>query len=257
MTEMRVAAQLYTVRDYTDTPEDIAETMKKVKNMGYNAVQVSGFGPIEPAELKAIAEDLELNICATHVSFERMQNDLEGLIEEHKMWGCKYMGVGSMPGDYRAGAKGFKKFARDASEVARELQKNDLQFIYHNHNFEFVKYDGVTGLEILRRESDPEAFDFEIDTYWVQAGGGDPVQWIKKLDGRIKVIHFKDMVMDEDDGQIMAEIGEGNLNWPKIIKACEDIGVEWCAVEQDVCQRNPFDSLEISLNNLKDMGVST
>jgi len=253
---MRTAAQLYTVREYTDTPEEIAETLKKVRDMGYKAVQVSGFGPIEPESLKELTADLGLEICATHVSYDRLKNDLDSLVKEHKMWDCKYVGIGAMPGKFQGSKEGFVKFAREASEIGKELQKQDLQLIYHNHNFEFVKFDGSTGLEILFRESDPEALDFELDTYWVQAGGGDPIHWINKAAGRMKVVHFKDMGMDLEEGQIMTEIGEGNLNWSGIIEACEQTGVKWCAVEQDVCRRSPFESLKISLDFLKKQGVS-
>jgi sugar phosphate isomerase/epimerase len=54
----------------------------------------------------------------------------------------------------------------------------------------------------------------------------------------------------------MAEIGEGNLNWPAILQACKEAKVEWYAIEQDICQRNPFDSLRISYENLRAMGLS-
>ncbi len=250
MSELTAAAQLFTLREYLQTPEDINKNLKKVKDMGYNAVQVSGIGPIEPEELKKIVNKYDLKICATHVSFDALKNDLEAEVEKHKLWDCKYVGVGSMPGEYRQGKDGYIRFAREASEIGRELKKNDLQFIYHNHNFEFVKYDGKTGLQILYEESDPEVFDFEIDTYWIQAGGASPVKWIEKMEDRMKVVHFKDMVMDGRD-QIMAEVGEGNLDWDGIVKVCKDIGVKWCVVEQDTCQRIPFESLEISLNNIK------
>ena len=86
-------------------------------------------------------------------------------------------------------------------------------------------------------ETDKEVFDFEIDTFWVQSGGSDPAAWIRKVNGRMKVVHFKDMVI-KDDQQIMAEVGEGNLNWSSIIEACKEIGVRWYVVEQDVCQRD-------------------
>jgi sugar phosphate isomerase/epimerase len=93
-----------------------------------------------------------------------------------------------------------------------------------------------------------------LDTYWVQHGGGDPAAWILKLKGRMPVIHLKDMVI-ADKQQTMAEVGEGNLNWPAILSACQEAGVEWYAVEQDICRRNPFESLAISYRNLKAMGL--
>ncbi|MFW6007150.1 MAG: sugar phosphate isomerase/epimerase family protein [Halanaerobiales bacterium] len=254
MSNMKIAAQLYTLREHLETPEDVEKSLKKVKAMGYNAVQVSGLGPIDPERLKKIVNKNDLKICATHVSYDRLQNELDEIIKEHKLWDCKYVGLGAMPQEYSDSEAGFKKFAKNASEIARNLKKSGLQFIYHNHNFEFAKFGDKIGLEILYEETDSEVFDFEIDTYWVQAGGGDPVKWIKKMKDRMKVVHFKDMTV-EGWKPIMAEVGEGNLNWSAIIEACDNIGVEWCAVEQDECQRSPFESLEISLNNLKDMGL--
>jgi sugar phosphate isomerase/epimerase len=95
----------------------------------------------------------------------------------------------------------------------------------------------------------------EIDTYWITHGGGDPVQWINRVAGRLPCVHLKDMAISTKREQFMAEVGEGNLNWPAILDACRKSGVKWYIVEQDVCYRDPFESLEISLKNLKQMGV--
>ncbi len=255
MSNSVIAAQLYTLRDFCKTPEDIAKTFKKVKEMGYDAVQLSGLGPIDPKELKEIADREGLRICATHISFDQMREDIERVIADHKLWNCKYVGIGGMPRENRNSRQGYIDFAREASEIARKLADNGLRFIYHNHNFEFRKFDGMTGLEILYNEFDLSVVDFEIDTYWVQAGGSDPAAWIRKVGGNMKVVHLKDMAIDENSRQIFAEVGEGNLNWPAILQACKDIGVEWYVVEQDVCQRDPFESLKISLENLRKMGI--
>lgn len=250
-----IAAQLYTLRDFLKTPGDIADTFKKVSKIGYEAVQVSGMGPIDPVELKKIADAEGLKICATHISFERMLDDIGSVIDDHKLWDCKYVGVGAMPAEYRKSREGYVRFAREASDVARKLADKDLSFVYHNHAFEFRKFDNLTGMDLLYSESDREVFKAEIDTYWVQTGGGDPADWIRKMKGRMDIIHFKDMVMNEEGQQIMAEVGEGNLNWPAILQACREIGIEWYIVEQDHCQRDPFESLAISLRNLNAMGL--
>lgn len=251
-----IAAQLYTLREFLKTPEDIASTFAKVKAMGYNAIQVSGIGPVDPCFVKEVADKEGLTICATHIGFDRLKNDMEGVIQQHKLWNCKYVGIGSMPGEYRKDKEGYIRFAKEASEYGKVLRENGLQLVYHNHNFEFQKFDGVLGMDILFQESDPDAFQFEIDTYWVQSGACEPVTWLKKMAGRMGICHFKDMAINNESKQIMAEVGEGNLNWEAIVAACEEIGVEWCAVEQDVCERNPFESLEISLKNLKKLGCS-
>lgn len=253
MSESRIAAQLYTLREFTKTPEDIARTMKKVREIGYQAVQCSGMGPIDPGELKKIVDGEGLHICATHLGFERMRDETEAVIAEHQLWGCKHPAIGGMPKDYRNG-EGFHKFAKEGSEVAEKLYEGGLTFSYHNHSFELEKFGDKVGLEILRTESDPRYFNLEIDTYWIQHGGGDPAEWILRCKGRIPLLHLKDMA-NQGGQQLMAEVGEGNLNWPRILEAAKEAGAEWYIVEQDICQRDPFESLAISLRNLREMGV--
>ncbi|NLC67190.1 MAG: sugar phosphate isomerase/epimerase [Clostridiaceae bacterium] len=248
----KLVAQLYTVKDFTQTPGEIEKTLKKVKEIGYGAVQVSGIGPIDPYHLKNLADEAGVQIVVTHVPYGRMINDFDALVKEHKIWNCEYVGLGSMPPEYSRDYDGYARFARDFSGIARKFADHGLKFVYHNHDFEFEKYNGKTGLEIIFDESDPEVFGFEIDTYWVQAGGADPVAWTRKVKGRMEVIHLKDMAIKERK-QVFAEIGEGNLNWSEILKACNDIGVRWYCVEQDVCPGDPFESLAISFRNLKAM----
>jgi sugar phosphate isomerase/epimerase len=252
MSKLKIAAQMYTLRDFIKTYEDMAATFKRVKEIGYNAIQLSACFNVEPQRIKELADKENLDICATHISYDRLKNDIEAVIKEHKLWCCKYVGIGAMPEEYRGDAKGIKAFAVEASEIGRRLNASGLKLISHNHKFEFEKFDGLTGMDILLNESDPEALDFEIDTYWVQAGGANPVDWIRKVSGRMDVIHFKDMGIIRDQ-QVYAEIGEGNLDWPAILKTCESTNVIWAAIEQDECARNPFDSLEISLRNLEKM----
>ncbi len=255
MSQPVLAAQLYTLRDYTQTERDFADSMRKVRQIGYTAVQVSGIGPIPPGEVKRIVDDNGLTICNTHIGFDRLTRDLPAVIDEHRLWGCRHVAVGSMPAQYRgAGEQGFRQFARDATEVGRRLNAAGLTFSYHNHSFEFVRFGGRTGLSVIYDESDPAALRAELDTYWVQHGGGDPAEWVRRVKGRMSVVHLKDMVIVGDQ-QAMAEVGEGNLNWPAILGACREAGVEWYAVEQDVCQRSPFESLAISYRNLRGMGL--
>jgi len=253
MAETMIAAQLYTVRESMKTPADMAQSLKRVREIGYEAVQLSGHGPVEPADMKQMTDDAGVRIIATHTPFDRMRDDPQGVIDEHKLYECPCAGIGGLPGDMR-NAEGFPKFAKEGSEVAKRLAEGGITFVYHNHSFELEKFGDRTGLEILYEDSDPEYFKSELDTYWVQHGGGDVCAWIRKLAGRLPVIHFKDMTMKGRE-QIFAEIGEGNLNWPGIIEACQEAGVEWYIVEQDRCERDPFESLKISFDNMKAMGI--
>ena len=253
MPNYQIAAQMYTLREYTKTPQALAESLKKVKNIGYDAVQISGICEIAYTELKNILDDAGLKCCATHISYQRMKDEIEKVIEDHHIIDCKYPAIGSLPKEYW-NADGYLKFAKEATEVGKKLAEAGLRFGYHNHSFELEKYGDRTGLQILIEESDPRYFTAEIDTYWIQHGGGDPAAWIEKCSGRIPLVHLKDMTV-RDMKPIMAEVGEGNLNWPSILNACRNAGVEWYIVEQDDCERDPFESLAISLQNLGAMGI--
>ncbi len=254
MSHSCIAVQMYTLREFLKTPADIAKTLAKVKAIGYEAVQVSGFGPCDPAEVAKILEGEGLICASSHTSLERLEEELDAFIEEHHLWGCKHTAIASMPGEYH-NPDGILTFASKADEIGSKLAQAGIVLSYHNHDFEFAKAGDKTWLEILYDNTDPKNLQAELDTYWVQSGGGDPAEWIRKYPGRMQMMHVKDMVIGPD-GQRFAEIGEGNLNWPAILSAAKDTGVEWYCVEQDDCYgRDPFESLKISLENLHEMGL--
>ena len=260
MPETQIAAQLYTIRDHIKTRADFEASIKKIRAMGYRAVQTSKVGPIADADVKRIVDDKGLTICNTHVSVDDLLNDIDGVIAQHRLWECRHVAIGGMPMEFRASEDGFRRFAEIANGIGEQLAGADLTFSYHNHSFEFVQFGGRTGLALLLEETDPRYVQMELDTYWIQHGGGDPVEWIERVNGRMPVVHLKDMVMTpSDDGrgqQAMAEVGEGNMNFPAILAACARAGVEWYAVEQDFCQGDPFDSLAISYRNLRALGLN-
>ena len=129
--------------------------------------------------------------------------------------------------------------------------------MYHNHHMEFARFDGKTFLDLLCETFTPEECGVTLDTYWAQAGGADPAQWLRKLDGRVNCVHFKDMVFSQADGAVrMAAIGDGNMNYPEILKACDDAHVEYGFVEQDNCyDMDPFVALKRSYDYLRAQGL--
>ncbi|MEW6751291.1 MAG: sugar phosphate isomerase/epimerase [Candidatus Latescibacterota bacterium] len=248
-----IGAQLYTVRDQMRTPAEVRAAFRRLRDIGYEAVQVSGLGPVSPQELAEIAQAAGMQIAATHIGYEQIVGEPQVVIDQHRLWGCRHVAIGGMPGQYRS-AEGLARFAREASAAVKPLIDAGLTFSYHNHSFELERFGGRTGLEILYAESDPRCFSAEIDTYWIQHGGANPVTWLRRLTGRMHLVHLKDMAM-VDGTQVYAEVGEGNLEWEPILQACRDAGVEWYLVEQDTCRRDPFDSLAISLANLRRLGL--
>jgi len=249
MNELKLSAQLYTLRDFTKTPTQFKETLYKIKNIGYKSFQYSGVGFSNPQFVRDCLDETGLVLSATHTSVDRLQSDLDNVIKEHKLWNCKYIGIGMMPPQYQKNEQTVMEFAKDFSQIGKILKANDLTLIYHNHDFEFQKYNNRLIMDILIEESDNRYFDFEIDTYWVQSGGANPVDWIYKLNNRMEYIHFKDIGMSNRN-QIFKPIGQGNLNWNEIIKACRETNIKWVAIEQDTCEGSPFDALKISYNNL-------
>jgi len=156
-----------------------------------------------------------------------------------------------MPREYWS-AEGFARFAGEASDLAPRFEAAGLGLGYHNHSFELQRFGAETGLATLLRTA-PELVA-EIDTYWLQYGGASPAAWIRRLAGRVPLVHVKDM--DVAEGRpVMAEVGEGNLEWPDLLAACRESGTRWLVVEQDECRRDELESVAISHRNLVAMGA--
>lgn len=249
-----LGAQLYTVRNFAGTPNELDGTLRKIKEMGYTTIQLSAIWHIPVDELAAIARGHGLKVVVTHIPYDRFINDLDGVIRDHHALGCGLVGLGGLPKEYHS-AEGYITFAKKFSAIADELAQNGLKFSYHNHHWEFQSYNGKLGMDMLIEQTSPENFLFTLDTYWVQVGGGDPSAWIRRLKNRVEAIHLKDLTII-DSQQIMTEIMEGNLHWPEILQACEEAGVKWYLIERDDGPTDAFDSLKISYNNLQKFGFS-
>lgn len=251
--DKRIGAQYYTLREYTGTIEDFEESCRKVKEMGYKIVQISGM-PLKAVPMKEVLDRYGLRTVVTHRSFEDFQNNLEEVMDYNRTLGCELCGLGSMPGWARESGENLGRFLAEANRIAATLRKEGLYFGYHNHAFEFARVEGRHIMDRLLEETNEEEFYFITDTYWLQAGGMDPAAFLRRLGSRTMAVHFKDLKANTDNTTEMAEIGEGNLDWDGIIAACEEAGVKWALVEQDVCRRNPFESLKMSYDFLKTKG---
>jgi len=254
MSKLKLGAQLYTVREYMQNEKDFVETMKKIANIGYKYVQISGVGSvISPALIKKAADDNNLKSILTHISAEKIIKETEKVIEEHEVFNCHGIGIGGMWG-HEATEDGFKKFAEDFAKAIEKIKQSGKVFLYHNHRFEFEKYsNNKTGIDIILENSDKDGLKLTFDTYWAQAGGADPAEFIKKYSDRIFATHLKDMTVIKDV-QEMTEIYTGNMNFDRILKASEKTGLLWHFVEQDEVRMNAFDSMKISFDNLMATG---
>lgn len=259
----------------------IKETFKKVKEIGFSTVELSQV-PMTPENVEAIREsldELDMKVCATSgalkamapgMKMENLRDDFDKILADTKALGCKYIRIGMISFDCLGSKEKIVEYTKELNEMGRRLKEQGLELYYHNHHVEFAKYDGKYIMDIMAEESDPEYLGFELDVHWLQRGGVNPLEWIKKLEGRTKILHIKDyrisQTLDLSGGMegIMrsmadmvkfAEIGEGNLDMKAIIDLAGETGVEHIFIEQDdTYGRDPFESLEISANNLRKLG---
>ena len=263
----KLAVQMYTIRDFTKTESDLAISLKKIAKIGYKAVQLSAVGAMSSTEgnapevdatlAKKMLEDNGLTCIATHRSWDSLVHNTEFEIDFHQTLACDYVAIGGIPPEYgKESAEGYRRFAADAMPVIARLKAAGIRFGYHNHAHEFERYlpgNSHTLLDILIDEGGPDHL-LELDLYWAWHAGVDPAALITRCKGKIPVIHLKDKEIVEGKPEIGA-IGEGNLPWDSILPACENAGVEWYGVEQDVCRRDPFDCLRSSFEFLTNWGL--
>ncbi len=258
MPKCAIGAQLFTVRQFTKTIEDVERTFRKIADIGYKFIQISSMGPVDYKQVARIVKDNGLVVGATHHGWDEFRDGLDNIIACNKAWGCKYPVVPGLGGEYHS-LDGLKRFLDELGPIAEKLSAEGMNVSYHNHNWEFARFDcpdNKTWMETLLELSEGMGLNFEIDTYWVQAGGAEPTLWLKKCAGRIPVIHLKDMSITSDREIRMAAIGEGNLDWPGLLEAANAGGTKFAFIEQDLTyDRDPFDCLATSLRYLQSLGV--
>lgn len=249
-----IAAQMYTARDFMKNDEDFVKAIATVKEIGFTAVQLSGHGAVSPDCITETLAKENIKCCITHSPLDRIINDTENIVKEHKAWGCDRVGVGGGV-HMEKGLDGFREFAKLANEIGDELAKYGMKFCYHNHSAEFIRYDGIAGMDILIGETNDNV-EFIPDCFWLQYAGINPYGWLKQLKGRVSTIHYKDFAVGPDGKPMITEIGHGNMDHVLLTDVCEEIGVKYAAIEQDSCPGNPFDSLRFSFNYLKSIGLN-
>lgn len=247
---MIIGAQGYTIREFAQNEADLRETAKKLHDIGFKTLQVSAFGPIDPHIIREICDENELQIIVTHTNPMLILEDTETVIENHKALGCKHVGIGAMPEKYRGSLEGMRAFLKDFSEAADKLHAAGMKLHYHNHGFEYEKFEGKCLIDWMAEETDPEKWGFILDVHWTQFGGRSPSRQILDFAGRIDVLHLKDMKM-VDNKHRFAAVMDGNMDFDAILEACEETGIPYAMIEQDDCYgEDPFKELALSAKNL-------
>jgi sugar phosphate isomerase/epimerase len=246
---LNLGAQLYTLRDFAKNAVDFTETMKKVAAIGYKYVQVSGVGAgVTPFVIKQASDLTGVKVILTHTSATRIRDNTEEVLADHDIFGCNALGIGGIPNEHSEA--GFMKFTQEFAPAAAKIKAAGKVLLYHNHRFEFEKYNGKYGIEIILENTDPDAVKLTFDTYWALSGGVDPAAFIEKYGSRIFCTHIKDMTVI-NDAPVMTEMLTGNMNFDSVMAASEKAGVKWHFVEQDIVRIDAFESMKISHDNLK------
>lgn len=258
----KIALILFTLRDFGKTTAEINKTLKRVRKIGYENIQVSG-GPytaLDPAEMRQMADDNGLKIVGAHIGLSAFEESVPAVVDRIHAYGAAYVAIPSYnPGTEKAAD--WRKFAAKCNRIGKSLCKQGITLQYHNHAYEFQKLGirggkgGVTPHSVLMNGTDKNALQAELDVAWVARGGYDPAEYLKGLKGRVDQIHAKDWGVVGNE-PVWRAVGEGGLNWKAINRAAKAAGVKTYIVEQDNCPitNDPFKSIAVSFENL--MGMS-
>lgn len=254
----KLGVQIFTVRDFLTTEDDVKRSFEKLAKIGYKEIQTAGLYDFTTPEFIAeTAKNNGLEIVGTHVPMQQIEENIDKMIDMHKIYGTTNMGIGSMPGIFAAELtmEDVESFIGRFNACASKLADHGMKLTYHNHHYEFMKLDGKFIMDYFIENFDKDNISFVLDTYWLQCGGVSILEYMNKCAGRVDILHLKDYKVRHKQEQIYTEIGNGNINFADVIETAEKIGVKHYVVEEDFCPGDPFDSLTMSYNNLKNAGL--
>jgi sugar phosphate isomerase/epimerase len=254
---------LYTVRD--NMGKDPKTTLKKVADAGYAYIEAAGYNEgkfygMAPEDFKAYLESLGLKPVSTHQGSATLDN-IDEEIQAVKAAGFEYftipvppMGLFTFNAENRTmGMKGtVANLAEILTEMGKKCKAAGLKLLYHNHDFEYKKNDeGIVPIDYLLENTDPKYVNFQMDLYWVTKAEADPVAYFEKYPGRFKSWHVKDM---DDEGKF-APVGEGHIDFKRILTEKETSGMAKYFVEQDMTwDKKPLEVIKISHKGIGEVG---
>lgn len=253
MSDPGIAIILYTVRE--PAQKDLRGTLKEVREAGFEFVQWSGMPPLPAEEIRAALDEAGLAAIAGHCAVEPWEEDFEKELQFWRTIGTTDVAPGGMMNDCKEDLDAWRRGVRRLDVLGTRLRNDGIRFSYHNHAWEFERFEGDDRykLDILYEETDRNHLFCELDLAWVQHGGEDPAEYIRKYAGRCPVLHAKDLTEKVDERGIpeFTPLGQGILDWPEVFKASSESGVEWLVYEQDTHQGDPLESVRESYAFLK------
>lgn len=256
----KIAVQTFTVRKHLNSPLAIEQTFAKLHTLGINAVELARikWSSAEINAVEKVTTDLGMLVGSTQNTFDFLQNQFDWAVKLHHQLNCKNVVVSVLPLHCIFGGKNaLYEFAFQLERLGRAYHKQGLRLLFHHHHFEFQKYDGELGLDIILNNTSSKYVGLVLDTYWLQRGGKTPQDVILDLAERVEVVHIRDYKIKWKYFDLLptdAALGHGNLDFCKIIHSCQKANVSFLPIEQET--KTPFDSVEQSINYLKSLGFS-
>lgn len=245
----RIGLVAFTAR--TQMTADAEGTLAALAKCGFQNAEFSGsagnFYGRTAAELQPLSDAVGIDVPSLGVSVSNLQNDLDLVIAEAHAIGAEYVRIS---GSSRWTMADYSATAAFLNEVGAKLKAEGITVAYHNHGYEFeTQENGVTGYDVLVRETDPELVTMELDVYWAASVGHDAVQLFNTYPGRFELLHLKDIA---EDGSF-ADVGEGTLDFAEIFAHASLAGVEYGFTEHDRATPDGITSACNSLGNLAEL----
>lgn len=250
MIQPQIALQLYTVRERT--ARDMVATLKELTGIGYQAVELAGYGGLAVPDLRAVLDHVGLRAMGAHVPYDGFATQPGRVLEDLQQLGCEFAVLPSLPPQLRTGS-GVRSLPATFNGWGEQCRAAGLRFAYHNHDVEFTPVrdgDGGCLFDLLLAETDPAFIGFELDVYWTRFAGADPIALLQRHSGRFPLIHVKDMA--DDSARSDAPVGTGIIDWRAVLDAAA--GCSWAIIEQDH-PADPLADVTVSLRNLERMMI--
>ena len=252
---MELGAQLFTLREYCKDLPSFAETLKRVADIGYMTVQVSGTCPYEADWLAEELAKNDLRCVITHYSMDKIRDIPAETAAFHNTFSCRHIGIGCAPNCFAKGDEDMTALRAAIDAAASVFPQEGVLLMYHNHACEWQRgADGRYYFDALVEDYSPEVLGFTLDTFWAQYAGLDVPDLIRRMKGRVPCVHLKDMAVQVNKS-VTAPVGHGNMNFDAILAACADAGATYLLVEQDDCYEDPFVCMKKSYDFLRARGL--
>ena len=233
-----LGVQTYTFRRSIST--DPVKVLDTIKMLGFTEIE-GGSGRMHPSEFKKLCDERGISIPSTGAGYEDLVNKIDSVVWRAKMLGAKYIMCAWIPHqNNELTFENAKKAVEDFNRAGKILKENGLTFCYHAHGYEFQPYEGGTLLDYMFKNTNPEYVSFQMDIFWIQFGGGDPVALLKKYGNRWKMMHIKDMrkgTKKDLTGLTSVEndvaLSTGELDLPAILKEAKRIGIKHYFIEDE------------------------